>query len=88
MEYFLRKIPNTHMIKAAEFKFEVSKTKILILENFHSFNAIDPKYLSKEAYNLAQGSQTLDIDYAIFSKFQAELTSLEYIIVPISYQSL
>lgn len=87
MEYLLRKIPNTHMIKAAEFKEEASKTQILILGNSHSFNAINPRYLSKEAYNLAQGAQTLDIDYALLSKYQTELESLEYVIVPISYQS-
>lgn len=76
------------MIKAEEFKKKAKQTKILILGNSHAANAINPALLSKEAYNLAQGAQTLDIDYALLSKYQDQLDSLEYVIVPISYHSL
>ncbi len=88
IEYLLRNIPNSHMVKADEFKTKVKQTKILILGNSHAANAINPELLSKEAYNLAQGAQTLDIDYALLSKYQDQLDSLEYIIVSMSYQSL
>lgn len=88
MEYFLRKIPNSHMIKANEFKLEASKVKILILGNSHTLNAINPEYLSKDAYNLSQAAQTLDVDYALLHKYENQLKSLEYIVIPVSYQSL
>lgn len=88
MEHFLRGIPNTHMAKAKAITGELSQIKILILGNSHAANGIDPKYLSKKAYNLAQGAQTLDIDYSLLNKYKDDLSALEYVIVPISYHSL
>lgn len=88
IEYFLRRIPNSHMVKADEFETKVKQTQILILGNSHAANAINPEFLSKKAYNLAQGAQTLDVDYALLYKYQDQLDSLEYIIIPISYHSL
>lgn len=87
IEYLLRKIPNSHMVKADEFQAKMKQTKIIILGNSHAANAINPDFLSKEAYNLAQGAQTLNIDYALLSKYQDQLDSLEYIIISMSYHS-
>lgn len=88
LESLLRKIPNSHMFKAQEFRAESNQVKVLVLGNSHAANAINPKLLSKEAYNLAQGAQTLDVDYALLSKYQDSLDSLEYIIISMSYHSL
>lgn len=87
-EYLLRKIPNSHMFKADDFDPKIKSTKILILGNSHAANALNPQYLHKNAYNLSQGAQSLDIDCALLKKYADQMDSLEYIIVPISYHSL
>lgn len=88
IEYLLRKIPNSYIFKADEFNPKSKSIKILILGNSHAANALNPQYLHKKAYNLAQGAQTLDIDCALLKKYADRMDSLEYIIVPISYHSL
>ncbi|SHF96881.1 hypothetical protein [Dysgonomonas macrotermitis] len=88
MEYLLRKIPNMHQYKAQDINGKIAHTQILILGNSHIDNAIDPTYLHEPAYNLAQGAQTLDIDYALLNKYSGQIDSLKYIIAGISYHSL
>lgn len=88
IEYLLRKIPNSYMLKNDDLNTKIENIKILILGNSHAANALNPEYLHKKAYNLAQGAQTLDIDCALLKKYVPLMDSLEYVIVPISYHSL
>lgn len=88
MELFFRQYGGYHQMKANYLKTNATDIKILILGSSHGANGIDPNYLPPNAYNAAQGAQTLDIDYAILNRYKDELRSLEYLVVPVSYQSL
>lgn len=88
MEYLLRKIPNDYFIKNEYLTNNSAEIKILILGSSHSLNDLDPSLFHKKAYIGANVSQTLDIDYKVLQKFEDQLDSLEYIIIPISYHSL
>ncbi len=88
IEIMLRGIPNEYMIKANFMNANASKVKILVLGSSHGVTAIDPDCFSKYTYNCAHYAQSLDRDYNILNKYQDQLDSLEYIILPVSYHSL
>lgn len=88
MEYLLRKIPNDYILKNRFLEKNANQIKILSLGSSHGANDISPKYFEKYAFNGAHVSQSLDIDFAIISKYKNNFDSLEYILVPVSYHSL
>lgn len=88
LEILLRKIPNDYSYKRDYLDKNADQIEVLILGSSHSYYDIDPVYFSKRAFNASHVSQTLDWDYALFQKYKDRFTSLETIVLPISYFSL
>lgn len=88
IEVMLRNIPNEYMIKSKFMNANASRIKVLVLGSSHGITAIDPDCFSMYTYNCAHYAQSLDRDYNILNKYQDQLDSLEYIILPVSYHSL
>lgn len=88
IEVLLRNQPNIYKEKAKYLDQEAQNIQVIILGSSHGITGIDPDAFSKNAYNTANYAQTLDYDYAILDKYQDKLSSLEYIIVPLSYHIL
>lgn len=84
-EYLIRKIPGDFQIKNEYLQKQGDSIQTLILGSSHAYYGIDPKFLSSKAFNAAYVSQTIDLDYKILLKFQANLRSLKTVVLPISY---
>lgn len=88
VEYSLRSIPNDYSFKKEYLNKNANEIEILILGNSHSFYGIDPRYISKNAFNASHVSQTFKYDNYIFNNVKNELINLKIVIIPISYNSL
>jgi hypothetical protein len=62
--------------------------ELLILGNSHAGDGIDPSQFSLNAFNAAQGSQSLFYDIAITKKFLKSMISLKYVLISVDYHSL
>jgi hypothetical protein len=87
-EYALRKIPNTYSYKKSYLDKYSEEIEILIFGASQMFNGIDPIYFSVNTFNACHDSQSYDIDFEIFKKYQNKLSKLRLIIMHISYRSL
>lgn len=88
LEIAIRKIPNDYQQKKSYLDKNASKINTLILGSSHSFYGINPKYFSKNTFNAAYVSQTLDLDNELLQIYKEKLTNLKTVIIPISYASL
>jgi hypothetical protein len=88
LEIALRKIPNDYQLKKSYFDKNATKINTLILGSSHTFYGVNPEYFSKQTFNAAYVSQTLDLDEELLHHYKYKLTNLETIIIPISYFSL
>jgi hypothetical protein len=59
----------------------------LILGNSQAFYDLDPAFFKSKTFNGAHVAQTLDLDAAIFQKFENNLSSLKTIVIVISDMS-
>jgi hypothetical protein len=87
-ELYLRNIPNDYKFKREQLLNNAEDLEVLILGSSHALADINPSFLSKKSFNLANSSQTLDLDYELLSKFIKSLPNLSYVIIPVSYFSL
>lgn len=88
MEYFLKSIPSTYQLKAKYLHEDIHRIQILCLGNSSGAYAFDPEAFSGFAFNAAQVSQSLDMDYAILEKNIGQMDSLRYIVLTMSYPTL
>ena len=87
-EVYLSYVPTSYSFKKSLLEARLKSTEVLILGNSKSFFGINPSYLSSNALNLANVSQTLYYDEQITLKYIDQLPKLKRIIIPISYTSL
>ncbi len=88
IEWNVRSIANSYSYKMDQFKIVKSSIDQLILGNSHAYYGLNPSFLSKSSFNLANLSQSLDIDFALLKENIEELDSLNTVILPISSFSL
>tara|TARA_R110002072_G_scaffold117281_14_gene248273 strand:+ start:5324 stop:6178 length:855 start_codon:yes stop_codon:yes gene_type:complete len=87
-EYLLRSIPNDYNYKRYYLDKNVNNLNGLILGNSHAYRGIIAEDFDSMTFNAAYISQSLDIDFLIFDKYQNELKNLEFLIINITYPSL
>jgi hypothetical protein len=85
MEILLRQIPNDYSFKYSFLKNNASKIETLILGSSHSYYGLNPEYITSFSFNASHISQSIDYDYAIFEKFNDQLSGLKTILIPIDY---
>jgi hypothetical protein len=88
MEILLRQIPNPYKVKTAYFEKRKDSIKTLILGSSHTFYGVNPEFISNEAFNFANVSQTIDIDYKYLEFLGEQMPNLEYVIIRLSYATL
>jgi len=84
MEYLLQHIPNDYVYKKNYLDKHSKEIEILILGGSDVYYGINPVYFPQKAFNASHVSQSLDMDFEIFSKYQNNFSNLQVIILSIS----
>ena len=84
-EYKYRNIDNDYTYKNEWLTENASTVQILSLGSSHEYSGIRPSEFMLKTFNASHVSQDLHYDKFIFDKFYDSLTSLKYLILPISY---
>ncbi len=88
LEWQMRVTPNSYTMKMDNFHQKKSKIESLILGNSHAYYGLNPEHFSSNTYNLANLSQSLDIDKILLEHDIDKMPELTRIILPISTFSL
>lgn len=88
LENMIRNIPNSYSYKKNYLDKNAGNIEVLIFGDSHAYNGVNPEMISKNAFNAAFGSQSLDYDIKIFNKYKNDLEKLKIIVFCISYHSL
>ncbi len=84
----IRNIPNDYGTKRKYLERNAADIRVLCLGSSHAYYDINPAFFSETCYNAAYVSQTIEYDYKIYQKYNEQLVSLKWIILPISYFTL
>ena len=88
-EFALRIIPNDYVYKKELLTQRLHQIETLILGGSHTYTGLDPIFFENpKTFNAAYYSQSLYFDCEIFNKYQAQMSQLKTIIIPLSYPSL
>ncbi|MDW5288845.1 hypothetical protein [Formosa sp. PL04] len=88
LEVLLRHIPNGYQVKSDYLITHQESIKTLLVGSSHILYGINPVFLSKEALNYGNVSQTIDIDYGIIHQNLNNLEALETVVLRLSYTTL
>ncbi|MFN8205951.1 MAG: hypothetical protein U0T82_00885 [Bacteroidales bacterium] len=88
MESELAKLPNSYMLKKDYFEKNIDRTEVLILGSSHAMNDVNPEFISKPAFNLANASQSLYYDSRLCLNYLDRMKSLQTVVITVSYFSL
>jgi len=88
LEYLLQQIPNDYVYKKSYLDKHSNEIEILILGASEPYYGINPVYFFQNTFNAAHVSQTWDLDFDIFNKYQSNFDNLKIIVLPISYATL
>lgn len=88
LEVLLRHIPNDYLYKREYLDKYSNNIEILFLGSSHTFNGINPDFITGNAFNASHISQTIDYDYEILKKYENNWKLLKYIVLPIDYYTL
>jgi hypothetical protein len=88
MEYRLQSIPTRFTDKREVLDTAGPGAQILVLGNSHGNADLNPARLPCPGVNLANDSQTLDVDLRMLEKVAPSMPRLELVVVPVSYVSL
>lgn len=88
IEYRLSQIPNSYNLKRHNFEQNLHDYEVIVLGSSHAFSGINPTYLDRSTFNLANSSQDLYYDSRLLKKYLDRLPSLKLVLVTLSYFSL
>ena len=88
VEFGVRGIPNDYELKSSYLEKHSDSIQVLILGSSHAFAGINPSYISMKSFNASYVSQSIDFDYEILKKFEANWHRLKVIVMPVSYFTL
>ena len=83
-EYKYRAVDNDYRYKNEWLTENASTVQVLSLGSSHGYFGIRPSEFTLKTFNASHVAQDLYYDKFIFDKFYDELTSLEYLILPVS----
>lgn len=84
----LRSIPNSYTTKAEAMERKANTIEVLFFGSSHTLFGIDPSVMTVEGYNLANPSQSLDLDYRLYQRFAPQLPKLTTVVITVSSFSL
>ncbi|WP_159021432.1 hypothetical protein [Formosa sp. L2A11] len=88
MEFLLRHIPNQYQVKSDYLNTHQTSIKTLLVGSSHILYGVNPDFLTEEALNYGNVSQTIDIDYNIIHQNITKLDSLDTVVLRLSYTTL
>jgi len=88
LEFKLSTFPTSYSEKEKSIKRQHNEIETLILGSSQSYWALNPDLFSSRAFNLANVSQSIDIDLALANHWIPGMPKLRTIILPISYFTL
>ena len=88
VEYELRQLPNGYSLMRAAVEARRNDVEVLITGSSHTQSGVRPELLSRPAFNLAYGSQSLHYDTELALKYSSVMPRLKLVIFTISYHSL
>lgn len=88
LEWQLTQYPNSYRIKNDELLKQKDRVTCLIMGSSQSYWALNPDFLQIKAFNLANVSQSIDVDIALANLWISRLPRLACIVIPVSYFSL
>ena len=88
MEIFYRITLNNYSFKNQKLHEKYNESEVVILGSSHTFYGVNPAFLDKPAFNLAQVSQTIYFDKLLLDTHMDKFKHLKYVILNIEYTSL
>jgi len=87
LEYHAWKQQNSYTLRLSEYLESRDRAEVLVLGSSHALG-VNATLMGVSALNLANVSQSLGVDRALFLKLSPSLPKLKLVILPISYFSL
>lgn len=87
LEYGIRQIPNPYRYKYEWMEQNAETVEVLVFGSSHAFYGIRPEFFDRKAFNLANVSQTREMDAFLLTYWAGRYRNLETIICPVSYAS-
>lgn len=88
VEYELRQLPNSYSATRAGLESRRGDLEVLITGSSHAQSGVRAELLTRPAFNLAYGSQSLHYDTELALKYAPVLPRLKLVIFTISYHAL
>jgi len=88
IEVRLRQIPNSYAAAKTELDRKQAEVEILVTGASHALNGVTAEALSRPAFNIANGSQSLHYDTELVMKYADSMPKLKLVVFAISYHSL
>ena len=87
-ELYVRSLPNSYRTKAQTMERVADSVEAIVLGNSHAYYGIRPELLPDAAVNLANVSQTLDIDLLLLQHYAPQCPRLHTIILSLDNSNL
>ncbi len=88
IEVRLRQLPNSYAATKSELDKKQAEVEILVTGASHAMNGVTPEALSRPAFNIANGSQSVHYDTELVMKYAESMPKLKLVVFAISYHSL
>jgi hypothetical protein len=88
MESQLEKQPNSYKLKRYYFEKNIDSIEVLVLGSSHAMNDVNPEFIRKNTFNLANSSQSLYYDSRLCLGYLHRMNSLQTVVITVSYFSL
>lgn len=88
IELYVLYYPSTFNRKANYLHANLNSIEMLVLGSSHNQNALDPEFLTLKTANLANASQDIQIDSALFFKYVPQMKALKMVILELDYFTL
>lgn len=88
VEYFYRVVPNNYTLKHEKINKNRNEIEVLLFGSSHCLYGLNPKYFSRNTYNLSGISQTIYFDKLLLEKYIDRLPKLKQVVFCIEYTNL
>ncbi|HRD58618.1 MAG TPA: hypothetical protein PK504_11235 [Ferruginibacter sp.] len=88
LELYVVYFPSTFNKKANYLQRHKDDIEVLVLGSSHNQNAINPEWMQLNCLNLANASQDIQLDEALFFRYATQLKKLKLVIFELDYFSL
>jgi hypothetical protein len=88
VEYKLANMENSYSYKRKNLENKLDSIEVLVLGDSHTYFGVDPEGFDDYTFNLANVSQSLDVDSQLINMYVLRMPQLKYVFINVSYTSL